>query len=111
MSTHGNVSISIQVCLCKGIARFLEFCDLWLILFCQRILSLFVLTRYSIIPPPPLSLSLSLSLSPRLQLFQRFEKFRIIVLGGDGSIGWVLSTVDKYNLHSKVRKEEGKGVL
>lgn len=39
----------------------------------------------------------------RVQLFQRFEKFRVIVLGGDGSIGWVLSTLDKYNLHSKVR--------
>ena len=39
----------------------------------------------------------------RLQLFQRFEKFRIIVFGGDGSIGWVLSAVDKFNLHSKVQ--------
>ena len=39
----------------------------------------------------------------RVQLFQRFEKFRVIVLGGDGSIGWVMSTLDKYNLHSKVR--------
>ena len=39
----------------------------------------------------------------RLQLFQRFEKFRIIVFGGDGSIGWVLSAVDKFNLNSKVR--------
>ena len=38
----------------------------------------------------------------RVQLFQRFEKFRVIVLGGDGSIGWVLSTIDKYKLHSKV---------
>ena len=41
--------------------------------------------------------------SHRLQLFQRFEKFRIIVFGGDGSIGWVLSAVDKFNLHSKVK--------
>lgn len=38
----------------------------------------------------------------RLQLFLRFEKFRVIVFGGDGSIGWVLSAVDKYNLHSRV---------
>ena len=38
----------------------------------------------------------------RLQLFQRFEKFRIIVFGGDGSVGWVLSAVDRFNLHSKV---------
>jgi hypothetical protein len=36
-----------------------------------------------------------------LQLFQRFEKFRIIVFGGDGSVGWVLSAVDRFNLHSK----------
>ena len=42
----------------------------------------------------------------RLQLFQRFEKFRVMVLGGDGSIGWVLSTIDKYNLNSKVGKAD-----
>ncbi len=41
-----------------------------------------------------------------MQLFQKFEKFRIIVLGGDGSIGWVLSTIDKYNLHSKVSRRK-----
>ena len=29
------------------------------------------------------------------------------MFGGDGSIGWVLSTVDKYNLHSKVCVMEG----
>ena len=29
------------------------------------------------------------------------------MFGGDGSIGWVLSTVDKYNLHSKVCVVEG----
>ena len=46
-------------------------------------------------PPPPPQYY-------RLQLFQRFEKFWVIVFGGDGSIGWVLSTLDKLNLHHKV---------
>ncbi|XP_019863877.1 PREDICTED: diacylglycerol kinase eta-like [Amphimedon queenslandica] len=36
-----------------------------------------------------------------LLLFQRFNKFRVLVFGGDGSIGWVLSTIDKLHLHSK----------
>lgn len=36
-----------------------------------------------------------------LQLFQRLDKFRILIFGGDGSIGWVLSTVDSLHLHSK----------
>lgn len=65
-------------------------------------------------PPPPLFNIHGLVLYPilmlcRVQLFQRFEKFRVIVLGGDGSIGWVMSTLDKYNLHSKVR--EGLGYM
>lgn len=38
----------------------------------------------------------------RLQLFQRLDKFRVIIFGGDGSIGWVLSAIDKLHLHSKV---------
>ena len=38
----------------------------------------------------------------RLKLFQRLDRFRVIVFGGDGSIGWVLSAVDKLQLHSKV---------
>lgn len=37
-----------------------------------------------------------------LQLFQRLDQFRVFVFGGDGSIGWVLSTIDKLHLHSKV---------
>ena len=39
----------------------------------------------------------------RLRLFHRLDRFRVIVFGGDGSIGWVLSTIDKLHLHSKVR--------
>ena len=30
----------------------------------------------------------------------------MIVFGGDGSIGWVLSTIDKLHLHSKVRVDQ-----
>nr|XP_006816467.1 PREDICTED: diacylglycerol kinase delta-like [Saccoglossus kowalevskii] len=36
-----------------------------------------------------------------LRLFQRFETFRVIIAGGDGSVGWVLSEIDKMDLHKK----------
>ena len=39
----------------------------------------------------------------RLRLFQKFDQFRILVCGGDGSIGWVLSEIDKLDLHRQVR--------
>ena len=38
----------------------------------------------------------------RLKLFQRFDSFRILICGGDGSIGWVLSEIDKLDLHKQV---------
>ncbi|KAJ8004654.1 hypothetical protein DPEC_G00138570 [Dallia pectoralis] len=37
-----------------------------------------------------------------LRLFQKFDNFRILVCGGDGSVGWVLSEIDKLNLHKQV---------
>ncbi|XP_072543556.1 diacylglycerol kinase delta isoform X1 [Salminus brasiliensis] len=36
-----------------------------------------------------------------LRLFQKFETFRILVCGGDGSVGWVLSELDKLGLHKQ----------
>ena len=38
----------------------------------------------------------------RLRLFQKFDTFRIIVCGGDGSIGWVLNEIDRLGLHKQV---------
>lgn len=46
--------------------------------------------------PPPLPPPCS------LRLFQKFDNFRILVCGGDGSVGWVLSEIDKLNLHKQV---------
>uniref|UniRef100_H2YKX6 Diacylglycerol kinase n=1 Tax=Ciona savignyi TaxID=51511 RepID=H2YKX6_CIOSA len=37
-----------------------------------------------------------------LKMFSKFESFRILICGGDGSIGWVLSEMDKFNLNNKV---------
>lgn len=39
---------------------------------------------------------------PRLRLFQKFSTFRILVCGGDGSVGWVLSEIDALGLHKQV---------
>lgn len=37
-----------------------------------------------------------------LRLFQKFDTFRILVCGGDGSVGWVLSEIDSLSLHKQV---------
>ncbi|KAJ3591060.1 hypothetical protein NHX12_009007, partial [Muraenolepis orangiensis] len=37
-----------------------------------------------------------------LRLFQRFDTFRILVCGGDGSVGWVLSEIDTLSLHTQL---------
>ncbi|XP_063069133.1 diacylglycerol kinase eta isoform X2 [Engraulis encrasicolus] len=36
-----------------------------------------------------------------LRLFQKFDSFRILVCGGDGSVGWVLTEIDKLNLQKQ----------
>uniref|UniRef100_A0A8C9VHV8 Diacylglycerol kinase n=1 Tax=Scleropages formosus TaxID=113540 RepID=A0A8C9VHV8_SCLFO len=36
-----------------------------------------------------------------LRLFRKFVSFRILVCGGDGSVGWVLSELDKQGLHKQ----------
>lgn len=47
------------------------------------------------------------SLLCSLRLFQKFDTFRILVCGGDGSVGWVLSEIDSLNLHKQVLGYEG----
>ena len=34
-----------------------------------------------------------------LQLFRHFEPFRILVCGGDGSVGWVMAEIDRLDMH------------
>lgn len=41
--------------------------------------------------------------SVSLRLFQKFDTFRILVCGGDGSVGWVLSEIDALTLHKQVK--------
>ncbi|XP_071949348.1 diacylglycerol kinase delta-like isoform X2 [Antedon mediterranea] len=36
-----------------------------------------------------------------LRLFKKFDTFRILVCGGDGSVGWVLTQIDKMDLHKQ----------
>lgn len=47
-------------------------------------------------------ISLTFSFLCSLRLFQKFDTFRILVCGGDGSVGWVLSEIDSLNLHKQV---------
>uniref|UniRef100_A0A1I7XSW1 Diacylglycerol kinase n=1 Tax=Heterorhabditis bacteriophora TaxID=37862 RepID=A0A1I7XSW1_HETBA len=37
----------------------------------------------------------------RLSFFDALDCFRVLVCGGDGSVGWVLSAFDRLNLHNK----------
>lgn len=34
----------------------------------------------------------------RLRLFRHFDPFRVLVCSGDGSVGWVLSEIDRLNM-------------
>ncbi|XP_003505849.1 diacylglycerol kinase kappa isoform X1, partial [Cricetulus griseus] len=34
-------------------------------------------------------------------MFKNFARFRVLVCGGDGSVSWVLSTIDAYGLHDR----------
>ncbi|XP_064639407.1 diacylglycerol kinase delta-like isoform X2 [Lineus longissimus] len=36
-----------------------------------------------------------------IRLFQKFDPFRILVCGGDGSVGWVFQEMDKLKLHNQ----------
>ena len=36
-------------------------------------------------------------------MFQKFDCFRVLVCGGDGSVGWVLKEIDSLNLHKQVK--------
>lgn len=42
-----------------------------------------------------------ISSGPRLglRLFRHFDPFRILVCSGDGSVGWVISEIDKLDMH------------
>ncbi|XP_041910242.1 diacylglycerol kinase kappa [Arvicola amphibius] len=34
-------------------------------------------------------------------MFKNFSRFRVLVCGGDGSVSWVLSTIDAFNVHDR----------
>ena len=34
-------------------------------------------------------------------MFQKFDCFRVLVCGGDGSVGWVLKEIDNHDLHKQ----------
>ena len=63
-------------------------------------------TRYDVLVKLPadflkLIYVMYFSLCCRLRLFQTFESFRVIVAGGDGSIGWVLNEIDQLGLQKE----------
>ena len=38
---------------------------------------------------------------PALEVYKECERFQIMACGGDGTIGWILQCLDKFNLHKK----------
>lgn len=34
-----------------------------------------------------------------LTLYRRFDPFRVLVCGGDGSVGWVMTEIDRLDIH------------
>ncbi|XP_071577099.1 diacylglycerol kinase eta isoform X4 [Temnothorax nylanderi] len=48
---------------------------------------------------------------PGLRLFRHFDPFRILVCSGDGSVGWVLSEIDRLGMHVGINKQCQVGVL
>ncbi|KTF94786.1 hypothetical protein cypCar_00029277 [Cyprinus carpio] len=67
--------------------------------------------KVSVIPPTALNsidsdvtalpVFVCLCVCRSLRLFQKFDTFRILVCGGDGSVGWVLSEIDALTLHKQ----------
>ena len=41
----------------------------------------------------------------RLTLFRNLDRFRILICGGDGSIGWVMNEVDQMKMSSQVSRD------
>lgn len=41
----------------------------------------------------------------RLSFFDSLDCFRVLVCGGDGTVGWVLGAFDRLGLHNKVMLE------
>ena len=42
--------------------------------------------------------NLSVCICPRLDLFKKVPNIRILAAGGDGTVGWILSTIDSLGL-------------
>lgn len=64
----------------------------------------------NMVGPSPYLQPITLAFLCSLRLFQKFDTFRILVCGGDGSVGWVLSEIDNLNLHKQVLSSWGHHV-
>lgn len=66
----------------------------------QRSASLKLRLRFLLNPVQVFELSSAHGPEHGLQLFKKVPHFRILVCGGDGTVGWVLDAVDKHNYES-----------
>lgn len=66
----------------------------------QRTESLKLRLRFLLNPVQVFELSPAQGPEHGLQLFKKVPHFRILVCGGDGTVGWVLDAVDKHNYES-----------
>ncbi|OXB79812.1 UNVERIFIED_CONTAM: hypothetical protein H355_000974, partial [Colinus virginianus] len=106
---EGNLPVSAKCAVCdKTCGSVLRLQD-WKCLWCKAMVHTACKDLYpckcplgqckvSIIPPTALN---SIDSDGTLRLFQKFDNFRILVCGGDGSVGWVLSEIDKLSLHKQ----------
>ncbi|MEQ2193282.1 hypothetical protein XENOCAPTIV_009220, partial [Xenoophorus captivus] len=104
---EGNLPVSAKCVVCDKNCGSVRRLQDWRCLWCKAIVSFWKATSGSCASPLLVLVNSKsgdnqgVKFLRKLRLFQKFVTFRILVCGGDGSVGWVLSELDKLNLHKQ----------